>query len=310
MTRYILPALAGLLTAASALRSETDLRIERGKEAVIIGSAGGGEVLRYVLQKPADSPLAAESGCYFHPLRSPGGIVLTEVGPADHRHHRGVFLAWVEMHGGAGDADFWGWGEHAPTKGRRIVNREITQATAGGERASFTGRNDWRAEDRVVLDEELRAELHARAELHVLDLAYTLRAPAELTLSRWAFSGFCVRLRSERIAAWDSGGAVKLAAPQHTKPESDWPDRPWYAFTLQEADGRTAGVAVLSHPANPPTLWHNVPSLGMLNPCIVAPGEVKLAPGQALALRYRVVTFDGQVPTAKLDELAREWAAR
>ena len=308
MIRPLISSFAVTLCATAVLRAENVL--ETTADAVVVRSSRSGEVVRYVLQKPADSPLAAESACYFHPLRSPSGVVLTDVGPDDHRHHRGVFLAWVEMHSAAGDADFWGWGEHAPTKGRRIVNREVRKTTGTGERVGFTARNEWLADDRVVLHEELRTELATREALHVFDLAYSLTAPAELTLSRWAFSGFCVRMRKENVAAWDPAGAVKLPPPQHTKPESDWPDRPWYAFTLRGNDARQAGVAVLNHSDNPRTLWHNVVSLGMLNPCIVAPAEVKLAPGKSLGLRYRVVTFDGDVPTAKLDAIAREWAQR
>ena len=46
----------------------------------------------------------------------------------------------------------------------------------------------------------------------------------------------------------------------------------------------------------------------MINPCIVAPSEVKLKGGKPLVLRYRVVTFDGKLPKSTLDKLAVEWA--
>jgi hypothetical protein len=45
----------------------------------------------------------------------------------------------------------------------------------------------------------------------------------------------------------------------------------------------------------------------MLNPCIVAPAEVKLKANQPLVLRYRVVAHDGAVPTEALKKLATEW---
>jgi len=45
----------------------------------------------------------------------------------------------------------------------------------------------------------------------------------------------------------------------------------------------------------------------MLNPCIVAPGEVKLQGGKPLVLRYRVVAHDGATPTELLNRLAKEW---
>jgi hypothetical protein len=100
---------------------------------------------------------------------------------------------------------------------------------------------------------------------------------------------------------------VKLPNPIHTKPDSDWPAAAWYAFTLTLENGVKAGVAVLDHPKNPPTLWHNHPDIRMLNPCIVAPGEVKLNAGRPLRLRYRVVAFDGPLPEALLAELASDF---
>jgi hypothetical protein len=88
-------------------------KVERMPAAVKVSAPGGREVLRYQLERPSESGLSVASGCYFHPVATPNGVVLTEVAPSDHPHHRGVFLAWVEMHG-AVSGDFWGWGEHAP----------------------------------------------------------------------------------------------------------------------------------------------------------------------------------------------------
>ena len=46
----------------------------------------------------------------------------------------------------------------------------------------------------------------------------------------------------------------------------------------------------------------------MINPCIVAPAELKLKGGKPFVLRDRVVTFDGKVLKVALDKLAVEWA--
>ena len=69
-----------------------------------------------------------------------------------------------------------------------------------------------------------------------------------------------------------------------------------------------AGVAVINHPQNPPTLWHNHRDIRMLNPCIVAPAEVKLKANEPLVLRYRVVAHDGaSAAPGGSDRLAAEW---
>jgi hypothetical protein len=241
---------------------------------------------------------------------TPSGVVVTDVNPKDHPHHRGIFLAWVETHGKK-DADFWGWGEPAPTKGRKIVfgNALDTRASATGG-AGFTVRNNWVADDDPVLREELTAAVHAdpAAKANVIDLTYTLTPTADLTLARWAFSGFCVRARGEgKLTAYGPEGEVKLPNPSHVKPESDWPAKPWYGYTLTLDDGKVAGVAVIDHPKNPPSLWHNHRDIRMLNPCIVAPGEVKLKANQPLVLRYRVVAHDGKTPVEALSKMAEVW---
>jgi hypothetical protein len=308
------------LLAGDAAAADAAIGAARTNDAVVVTS-GGHDVVRYQLKKPADVKLPVDSGCYFHPLTTPAGVVITDVAPADHPHHRGVFLAWVETHGKV-DADFWGWGEHAPIKGRRIVNREVGEvgsdsgsgpsgSTAAAAR--FTVHNEWLAGDEAVMREDLRVAAHAASEAkaNVLDLTYTLTPAADLTLTRWAFSGFCVRTLGKEAApeltASGPGGEVTLPNPSHLKPESDWPAAPWYDYTLKLKDGKVAGVAVIDHPKNPPSLWHNHRDVRMLNPCVVAPDKVVLKANEPLVLRYRVVAHDGPVAKEQLDKLAREW---
>ena len=303
-----------LSCAAGAAHAAEDTPAPRawsvaGRGEAIVVTDGGKPVLQYQLKKPADVQLPVDSGGYFHPVMTPAGVVVTDVAPADHRHHRGIFLAWVEMHGKK-DADFWGWGEHAPIKDRRIVNQPhmANRATPGG--GSFATRNHWTAEGQTVLSEQIEAAVRhdGPAKAYVIDLTYTLTPDADLTLSRWAFSGFCVRTRGDgKVTAFGPDGEVTLPNPSHVKPESDWPDAAWYGYSLKFDDGKTAGVAVINHPRNPPTLWHNHRDIRMLNPCVVAPGEVKLKANEPLVLKYRVVAHDGETPGKALDKLAEEW---
>jgi hypothetical protein len=256
----------------------------------------------YQLRGKPNKNLSVESACYFHPFKTPAGITVTEVAPDDHPHHRGIFLAFVEMHGKV-DADFWGWGEHAPKENRVIVNREYR---ANGE---LIADNEWRAGNDVIIREHLVASLTSDSKTaNVLDLTYTLTPESDVTLSRWAFSGFCVRTRKDaRLTAYSPGGEVKLPNPSHLKPDSDWPARPWYAYELRLDDGGVAGVAVVDHTKNPPALWHNHRDVRMLNPSIVAPGEMKLEAGKPLVLRYRVVAYDGQTSVEDLNRLANSF---
>ncbi len=296
--------LAGaLFLATSTMTGAQGFKLSQTSDAVVVRDAKGLVALEYHLKRPAGSDLVVDSGDFFHPLTTPSGVVVTDLVPSDHKHHRGVFLAFVEMHGNQ-DADFWGWGEHAPIKDRRIVNRRIIP-TAAPQQVKFVAGNEWMADGEVLVDENVNVLLTDNEGMRVLDLTYTLTPRSDLTLTRWAFSGFCVRVRkdAEVLGVFSPAGKSELPNPSHLQPDSDWPDAPWYAFSQKLPDGRVFGAAVINDPKNPPTLWHNHRDIRMLNPCIVAPAEVKLEKGRDLVLRYRVVTFDGEVPDTKLNKL-------
>lgn len=276
--------------------------VEKTPEAIVM-KLDGKPLVRYQLKKPADSALASESACYFHPLATPKGLTVTDVAPSDHKHHRGVFFAWLEMHGKK-DADFWGWGMYAPTKDRVIVNSGQIEDKA----KTFTTTNHWKAEGETLLTETLTAAARIDDVATVLTLEYKLEADADLKLSKWAFSGFCLRLRKDGKAVMeDAEGEVKLPPPSHMKPETDWPSKRWYACSMTLPDGSQVGGAVINHEDNPKTLWHNVVGIRMINPCIVAPGEVVLKAKEPLILKYRVLAYDGPTPKAMLTALSSAW---
>ena len=153
---------------------------------------------------------------------------------------------------------------------------------------------------------KIRTEADDRG--NILDLTYTLTPRSDIKLSRWAFSGFCLRTTREGTVSFHSPkGIVTLPNPSHLKPESDWPDEKWYASQTQLPNGKTIGGAVFNHPENPATLWHNHRDIRMINPCIVAPREIELKKNVPLVLRYRVIAFDGLVPTDFLNQQASAW---
>src|SRR6266576_1225694 len=138
-----------LFLMPSLLYADPSFSISRTDQSITIKS-NDKEILTYQLQKPSNAKYPLDSACYLHPLRSPGGKILTDFANADHPHHRGIFLGWVEMHGKK-DADFWGWGQPAPIADRKIVNRSVDQTTSTDKSAIFKVTNDWLAENEPIL---------------------------------------------------------------------------------------------------------------------------------------------------------------
>ncbi len=279
--------------------------------------ADGRVVLSYLTSKPADVPLAGNSVCCVHPFNTMGGTCATDIAPPDHRDHRGLFFAWHDMtfspKGGQGverRADFWGWGQFAPTAGRVIRNRSVRLASAGAESGELAVTNDWMIDADTVLQEETTIRAAVDQGARVLDLTYRFSSDEDVTLNRMAFTGFCFRCRKDGPYVFaDTHGEVTLPNSVATRPDTDWPARDWYSHTVTHADGTVTASAVIDHPRNPPSLWHGARSVSFLNPCIAAPGPVRIPAGQTLALRYRAVAHDGPFPDGWMDRMAARWRA-
>jgi hypothetical protein len=187
------------------------------------------------------------------------------------------------------------------------VDQIFTRSTG----ALFTVANDWLADNESLLREHLEVGFATSGLSNILDLKYSLTPDADLTISRWAFSGFCVRLLKEGKLTIDApaGSTVaKLPTPVHTKPQTGWPAAKWYGYTLTFDDNTSAGIAVIDHAKNPASLWHNHTGIRMLNPCIVAPAAITIKANTSLVLRYRVVAHDGPADAQALDKLAAEFS--
>jgi hypothetical protein len=273
----------------------------------VLKTPDGQTVLRYMTKRPADTALTANSVCCLFPVNTPAGERVVDFAPSDHPHHRGIFLAWHAMDG-AQPADFWGWGEWAPTEGRVIRSRSVKLEEADAKHAKLAVSNGWMLDDQPMIEEATAITARKQQGAYVIDLDFQLTPTTDVTLRQTAFGGLCVKGRKDGQGAYFSPqGKVDLPAPHHLKPESDWPAAAWYDYTIRLENGKTVGVAVLDHPGNPPTAWHNLGPIAMLNPCIVAKGPVTIKKGQPLRLRYRLVVHDGPPPAALLNELAGAW---
>ena len=175
--------LFALLVSPSLLLAANQSFSIDGTDQSITTQSNNQEILVYQLQKPDNKKYPLDSACYFHPLRSPSGKILTDFANADHPHHRGIFMGWVEMHGKK-DADFWGWGQPAPIANRKIVNATLDQSSTTGSGGIFQVTNEWLAEDQPLLLEKLQAQLTATDKANILDLGKTFVAKFDMSQLR------------------------------------------------------------------------------------------------------------------------------
>ena len=286
----------------------------------------GRVVFDYLTTKPEGVPLASPSVACFHPLLTPTGERVTALAPDDHLHHRGMYLAWHDsefrqpintdkrtatspLYGwNITKADFWGWGVYAPRDGRVIQNASVKLVSADATRARIEIHNDWTVGKRKMLDETTDVTVAEREGVYLIDLSFRLAPVVEYLLNRQSFSGFNVQARKDGQSYFtNAAGPVAYPDPFYSSPELNWPASPWYGYVITLVTGKTVGVAVLDHPTNPYSTWHNSRTLWMLNPNIAATGPFTIRPDAPLTLRYRVVVHDGPTPTALVQKFSDEW---
>jgi hypothetical protein len=308
---FLATGMAALAVAPS--RSQTGIyTLEPSDAGHTLKAPEGRIVLSYLTRKPAGVPLAGNSACCIHPFNTPAGHAATDIAPADHRDHRGIFFAWHDVafsrNGETLRGDFWGWGKFAPVEGRVIVNREVRLGRADAASAQLLVRNDWTIGERVVMHEDASIGFSDRGPVRALDLTYRFTSDYDVTVNRMAFTGLCFRCRKDgKYYYSDPGGEVTRADSKAAEPDSDWPAQPWYSHTVVHEDGSTVASALIDHPSNPPSLWHGVRGVSFLNPCISAAKPVQIPAGQPLTLRYFAVTRDGVFDAGQVDRLASEW---
>jgi hypothetical protein len=309
---------------ASGASAYTLSAVEYGMQ---LKTPDGRVVFEYMTKKPANIGLTSPSVACFHPVNTPSGERITSIAPDDHPHHRGIFFGWHDSefrepanfanygpHAPVRGfnirrADFWGWGEYAPREGRVVQNQDVKLVRADANRAEIEIHNDWNVGNRKMLDEVNTVTAFERDGVFVLDLDYRLTPVVDYFIDRASFGGFDVQCRKDGESYYsNAAGKVTLPDPHYSLPELDWPSAPWYDYTIRLAgSGKTLGAAVIDHPRNPPTTWHNSTHLWMLNPTITGAGSQTIKGGTTMTLRYRVVTHDGAPPTEVLQKLAAEY---
>lgn len=185
--RRVLPGIAGLAAASAerlALPSElgfpgparlpsawpeTTLRVA-GREVAVYEYRGD--------MQATDSPRP-----YLHPVRTLGGVVVTETRPADHPHHFGVSVAVSDVDG----VNFWGGSTYVPGRGHVLLpdhgrqRRLVLRPVEGG----YAEELEWAGPGgRVLLRERRTLTARELGDAWALDVAFTLTTLTREPLTR------------------------------------------------------------------------------------------------------------------------------
>jgi hypothetical protein len=304
---------AGAAAVGASLEAKNRIyTLEPNPAGKTLMAPDGRVVFTYLALKPPDIPLASNSACCLHPVNTPSGECATDIAPSDHRFHRGLYFAWqsVDFHRKEGvlRGDFWGWGHYAPTEGRVIKNRSIQLTGSGSKSAEVAVNNDWTIDGLKVLDEATNIRVKEDKNANVLDLTFRFTSDYDVTVNQVPFSGIAMQSPKDGKGYFSNpDGTVTLANIASLAAETNWPAAAWYSYTITLNNGKTTAIAIVDHPNNPPSTWHESRIYTYLNPCITAMQSVTIPVGQPLILKYRAVTHDGEFPPGVMNALATEF---
>jgi hypothetical protein len=304
------------MMAAAELEQQADRLVARAGDRVLF---------EYVF-KP-DLPPVLSPRPYFHPVRTLGGVVITDHQPADHRWHLGISYAWPVV----GGLNFWG--------GPTFVRGEgYQQLDNNGQ----TRHLDWngREEHLEWLDPKGVRIAAERRTLGVPEVAtdassWSLALETEIENCGPRVLRFGSPTTEGRPMAgyaglsWRGPEALRWAAvllEGHNKPQGlpqpvPVPEDRWDAAAQEEMGSRArwlalagggATVAILEHPDNPgvPNRWFvrtDVYPLVTSGP--VFDRYLELEPGSSFHLRHRLLVADGEWSGERLAGELQAWPA-
>lgn len=263
-------------------------------EANVTLTVGGRPAAEYVVVPDVDARLSPRP--YLHPVRTLGGVVVSDVLPDDHPHHLGVSLAVQDVNktnlwGGKTyvcDADYTWLDDH----GR--IEHESFELLAGDQLVERLRWCDPAGE--TLLDErrEISAQpLDGQPDAWALTVAYTLNAVQEVTLGSPATNG---RPGGAGYGGFFWRAALSDGVPAVFTATADGEDRvngstePWLAMATDDWTLVFTGLGYGDH-------WF-VRAAGYPGVCAALAFDQprNLASGTTLSRRHSVIVADGRLP--------------
>lgn len=258
------------------------LRVLDGERTVMALNLGG-----------ADKDLFLMRPC-VHPLYTPAGIPVTEMGAHNFPHHKGVWIGHAQVNG----VNFF----HDLVDAGWIVPVRVSSDTdSAGARIDLD--LEWRDRRGMVIATEVRTHAVQRSgPAHLLDMVSTLHAshgPLELGVDNHSWAG----CRLIDALDQDDGGSMRDSEGRESADAINGQPVRW--VDVRGAIGRQAcGAALMAQPASAPVpTFARFYGTSLLNPTMYEP--LTIADGASWTFGTRIVAYDGSPEDA---DLRRWWS--
>ena len=255
---------------------------------------------------------------FIHPAWSPSGNVLTSIQPEDHLHHYGIWNPWTRMVYDGATYDLWNLGDKQGT----VAFNEMVDVTEGPVWAGFTARHShliFKGDGKISILDELW-KIKAWTITDTGNDCFVWDFTSELTpntllpvlLQAYRYAGFGYRATPE----WNKERCSIYTSEGKSRAEIDGTNARWIYVTGSIGNGKS-GLLMMGYPENrkfpePLRIWDENANQGRGDVFInFAPTKNEawlLESGATYKLKYRIVTYDGEMTPEKAEQMWHDFA--
>jgi hypothetical protein len=296
---------------------EPVMKTEDNQKALIL-KKGDRKILRYNyahVEPPAGvDPSYGRSG-FIHPVYSPEGNILTAIQPKDHYHHYGIWNPWTRILYDGKMYDLWNLHDKQGT----VRAKGIEDACDGDVFSGYTARLDHsifipEEEEKVIMKEWWKIKAWNVSGGFLWDFESHLHPATSLPvlIKEYRYAGFGYRATEE----WTKENCEMFTSEGKTRRETDGSTARWIYITGDTKTGRS-GLLFMGHPDNcnapePLRIWDENANGGrgdaFINFAPTKNRDWELKPGNHYLLRYRILSYEGEMTKERADMLWNDFA--
>jgi hypothetical protein len=305
-----------ILKSAKKKKNE-NLMVVDESNGILVLKANEQPILQYnsqIIYPPKGVDSAFKRSGFVHPVYSPSGNVLTNIQPKDHYHHYGMWNPWTRVEYAGKMYDLWNLGDKRGT----VKFNKVLDKQQGDVFASFKVRQDHYimspSGEKQIMDESCSITAYNIGDDFLWDFKSTLHPNTSLPviLKAYRYAGFSFRATAD----WKKENCEMFTSEGNKRQEIDGKNARWIYLTGQCPSGRS-GILFLGHPENhnapePLRIWDENANYGrgdaFVNFAPTKNEDWALEPDQNYSLRYRMITYDGEMTQERANRLWDEFA--
>lgn len=258
-------------------------------------------------------PSYGRSG-FIHPAYSPAGNILTTIQPKDHYHHYGIWNPWTRIEYDGKMYDLWNLRDKQGTVKARNIENTYQGDVFAGYTASLDHYIFTPSEEKVIMNELWRIKAWNITDGFLWDFESHLHPSTSLPvlIKEYRYAGFGYRATEE----WTKENCEMFTSEGKTRQQIDGSTARWIYITGDTKTGRS-GLLFMGHPSNynspePLRIWDENANGGrgdaFINFAPTKNMDWKLEPDGQYLLRYRILSYEGEMTRERADRLWNDFA--